>query len=573
MKSSLKLSWTHWFILCAITTMIAFIGFSLVSCKEPTENENPINTLTGTVTIDNMSPKAGDTLIADYTGNGTGYKTWQWLRDDAVISGASSNNYTAAATDVGKTLKARVSYANQSGNITSNATAAVAPSTLPTLTGTVTIDNTSPKVGDTLIAYYSGGNGSGAVTWQWLRNDTIISGVTHHNYTVTAADLNAALKAHVSYANQSGSITSVATAVVISATLPILTGTVTINNTAPKVGDTLMAVYSGGNGTGAETWHWLRNDEIIYGANGSIYTVVAADLGAVLKSSVHCENQSGSIISNATAAVIILPLTGTVTIDNTSPKIDDTLIAHYSGGNGSGSAAWHWLRNDTVISGATHNNYTVTAADLNATLKARVGYANQSGSITSGATAAVVPASLPAITGTVTINNTAPKVGDTLTANYSGGNGSGAVTWHWFRDDEIIYGANGSTYTVVVADVGTSLKASVHYADQSGSIISNATSAVIQTGSAKFAYYWVNEHDVLAATNGGAVTVSPGEVLTITAQGSGYTVIRWELNGALIPGTSASYNFSSWVKAKHNVTLIVEKGGRYYSAEFSITVE
>ena len=669
MKRTFQLSGMRYFMLCVIATLAAFIGLSLASCTSPTNGEEHATALTGTVAVDNTTPKVGDTLTAAYSGgNGTGTATWQWLRNDNAIAGTNSSTYTVVTADLGATIKARVSYAGQSGSVTSAATAAVTASAIPTLTGTVTINNTSPKVGDTLTANYSGGNGTGAAAWQWLRNDTVISGTNHDNYTAVAADLGATIKARVSYAGQSGSITSAATAAVTASALPALTGTVTINNTSPKVGDTLTAAYSGGNGTGTATWQWLINDNAIAGANSSTYTVIAADLGATIKARVSYAGQSGSVTSAATAAVTASAtptLTGTVTINNTSPKVGDTLTAAYSGGNGTGAAAWQWLRNDNAIAGASSSTYTAVAADLGATIKARVSYAGQSGSVTSAATAAVAPATLPVLTGTVTINNTSPKVGDTLTAAFSGGNGTeaaawqwlrndnaiagansstytvvaadlgatikarvsyagqsgsvtsaataaiapatlpiltgtvtinntspktgdtltaafsggngtGAAAWQWLRNDNIIAGANSSTYTVVVADLGATIKARVSYAGQSGSVTSAATAEVVQTGTVSLntMYYWgVNEQDALEVTGGGLATVSPGQGLTITAQGEGYTVIRWDLNGVDTGQTGASYYFSSWVKATHNVVLLVEKGGRYYSAEFSITVE
>jgi hypothetical protein len=59
------------------------------------------------------------------------------------------------------------------------------------LTGSVSLDNNAPKVGDTITAAYSPGNGSGVQTWQWFRtdgDDDLISSVTDNAYTVTAAD-------------------------------------------------------------------------------------------------------------------------------------------------------------------------------------------------------------------------------------------------------------------------------------------------------------------------------------------------------------------------------------------------
>jgi len=82
---------------------------------------------------------------------------------------------------------------------------------LPVLTGTVTIDNTSPKVGDYLYAYYNDGNGHGEETWQWLRNGVVIPDTNNYFYNVTEADLNNTLSARITFSFRSGSITSLAT--------------------------------------------------------------------------------------------------------------------------------------------------------------------------------------------------------------------------------------------------------------------------------------------------------------------------------------------------------------------------
>jgi hypothetical protein len=177
-----------------IAVLIAAISFSIAAC-EFLANEDP-PALTGTVTIDNTSPKAGDILTATYSGgNGTGAATWQWLRDDVIITGANGSTYTVVSDDAGKTLKARVSYANQNGNITSNASNAVTSADTPDLTGTVTLNNNSPKVGDTITAAYSGGNGTGTATWQWLRDETVITGANSSTYTAVSDDLGKTLKA------------------------------------------------------------------------------------------------------------------------------------------------------------------------------------------------------------------------------------------------------------------------------------------------------------------------------------------------------------------------------------------
>jgi hypothetical protein len=292
-----------WF--CVITLAI---GLILAGCD--LSGDDTVD-LTGTVTIDKTSPKVGDVLTATYSGNGTGAASWQWYRGDAAISGASANTYTVVAADVGKSLKAQVSYKDQKGEVTSQATAATAAAAavvveMPALTGTVIIDNTSPKVGDRLTANYEG-NGSGDITWEWFRGDTVIRRTTNYvdidRYTVVSADVGGVLSVRVSTDEQSGSVTSAPTEAVVD-NRPALTGTVSLSNGAPMVGDTITATYIGGNGTGAAAWQWFRGDTLISGTTGNTYTAATADVGRTLKAQVSYGELKGSVSSTPTEAVV-----------------------------------------------------------------------------------------------------------------------------------------------------------------------------------------------------------------------------------------------------------------------------
>jgi len=68
-----------------VIVCLAITGFLMPACAEP---GNELSTLTGTVAIDNTSPKVGDILTAIYSGgNGTGNESWAWLADGDVING------------------------------------------------------------------------------------------------------------------------------------------------------------------------------------------------------------------------------------------------------------------------------------------------------------------------------------------------------------------------------------------------------------------------------------------------------------------------------------------------------
>jgi len=288
-------------VIIAVTLLL----FTFAAC-----DEDQLEPLTGTVTINITGNQVyvGDTVTATYSsGNGSGDATWQWLYDDKVISSANAKSDTYLITEndliggLNKTLKARVSFSENNGSIESTQNIIVRESNKPALTGTVTIDNTGPKVGETLTAVYSGGNGTGTAIWQWLVNDTPLSNTNKNTYVVADNDLNKTIKARVSYSSHRGNVTSAVTSAVVDKNKPALTGTVTINNTDPKVGDTLTAAYDG-NGTGTPTWQWFVGIDLIEITSDS-YTVISNDLGKTLTVRVSFSNQSGNVTSRATRAV------------------------------------------------------------------------------------------------------------------------------------------------------------------------------------------------------------------------------------------------------------------------------
>ena len=90
-----------------------------------------------------------------------------------------------------------------------------------------------------------------------------------------------------------------------------------------------------------------------------------------------------------------------------------------------------------------------------------------------------------AATGTPTISGTV-QVGETLTADTSGiadedGLDNAAFTYQWLADDADIAGATGSTYTLVSADEGKTVKVRVSFTDGAGNeeeLTSGATDAI-----------------------------------------------------------------------------------------------
>ena len=102
--------------------------------------------------------------------------------------------------------------------------------------------------------------------------------------------------------------------------------------------------------------------------------------------------------------------------------------------------------------------------------------------------------------GSVTIDKTNPKLGDTLTAapalDYNGET-AGTLSYQWYRGDTAIPSATGSSYPTVAADVDKTIKVEVKNSNNSESVFSAPTAAVARrdyTGSAAIAALTDNAH-------------------------------------------------------------------------------
>ena len=486
-------------------------------------------TITGTAQV-GQTLTAVTTGIMDADGLTNVSYTYQWIRvdgTDADISGATSITYTLVGADLGKTIKVTVSFTDDASNdetLTSAATAAVSAAPNTPATGAPTITGTA-QVGQTLTAVTTGimdadGLTNVSYTYQWIRvdgTDADISGATSITYTLVGADLGKTIKVKVSFtddASNDETLTSAATAAVSAAPNTPATGAPTITGTA-QVGQTLTAVTTGimdadGLTNVSYTYQWIRvdgTDADISGATSITYTLVGADLGKTIKVTVSFTDDASNdetLTSAATAAVAAAantPATGAPTITGTA-QVGQTLTAVTTGimdadGLTNVSYTYQWIRVDggaeTNISGATSITYTLVGADLGKTIKVKVSFTDDASNpetLTSTATAAVAAAANTPATGAPAITGAA-QVGQTLTAGTTAimdANGLTSVsyTYQWIRvatdnTETNIASATASTYTLVAADQGTTIKVTVSFTDDASNaetLTSAATAAV-----------------------------------------------------------------------------------------------
>ena len=187
------------------------------------------------------------------------------------------------------------------------------------------------------------------------------------------------------------------------------------------------------------------------------------------------------------------PATGAPIIAGTA-RVGEALTADISGiadadGLNNPNFEYQWIScggpTEVCILGATNSTYTLVANDAGKTIKVLVSFTDDAGNSESLASDTVVVSTTPTpapedentpATGAPTIADTV-EVGETLTADMSGiadadGLSNPNFAYQWVScggpTDVCILGATNSTYTLVAADAGKSVKVIVSFVDDAG---------------------------------------------------------------------------------------------------------
>jgi hypothetical protein len=462
--------------------------------------------ITGTAT-ENQVLTASTASLVDPDGLGTLH--YQWQRDTGsgfVNVGADQATYTLGDADVGGTIRVVVSYTDQQGTaeaVTSSATAAIAGVNDPhtggaSITGTATEDQVL-----TAVSTLADVDGLGTLHYQWQHDvggGYVNVGADQATYTLGDSDVGGLVRVVISYTDGQGfaeSATSASTAAIANVNDPHTGG---VSVTGPvNVGQVLSVASTLADVDGLGTLHyqWQRDAGsgfVNIGTDQSTYTLVGADLGAVIRVVTSYTDGQGTAESATSAATSTIlpangPHTGAVTITGTVTE-DQVLTANTSAlADPAGLGAFHyqWQRNSGggfVNVGADQATYTLGDADVGASIRVTVSFTDGQGvleSETSAGTASVANVNdLP--TGAVTITGTVAE-DQVLTANTSAladADGLGALHYQWQRDTGsgfVNVGTDQATYALGDSDVGATIRVVASYTDLQGAAESKASAA------------------------------------------------------------------------------------------------
>ncbi len=354
----------------------------------------------------------GRTLTATtgtWSGEGMIAYGYQWERCNdegegcTAISGATSDTYTLAESDLSYTVRVLVTVTDAGGSTTgaSSPMATISPTTLvnisaPSVSG-------ADKYGRALSADTGIWTGTGAIayTYQWERCNehgeacSAIAGATESSYTPGESDVDKTVKVKVTATGTAGteSMTSTATPEILVEPIapedlfaPSIEGNLT-------AGDTLTA----------QPGSWLSTESISYsyqwqmcneegeectnisGATSSTLTLGEGDIGSTMRVLVTASNLLGSAnaISNQSEAV---GASGPPAVSGEGPavhgvtQVGQTIVAETGQWSGSRplTYTYQWERCNpageecAAIEHATKGSYTVTSEDADSTVRVAV---------------------------------------------------------------------------------------------------------------------------------------------------------------------------------------------------------
>ena len=473
----------------------------------------------GSVALSPAQPVVGTVLTAILTDpdGSISAATWVWASSTdgstgwTDISVATSASYTPAAGDVGKHLRATVTYTDEEGagksaqGVSANTVMAAAPvnhapafaddtATLEVAENTSAEENiggpvtaADPDSGDTLVYSLSGVD---AASFD-------IEAATGQLKTLAALDYESKNSYQVAVEVSDGNLTDTIR-VTINVTNVDEAGSVALTPAQPVVGTVLTATLTDPDGSlSGATWVWASSTDgstgwtDISGAASASYTPVAGDAGKYLRATATYTDGEGAgksaqgVTHNAVQAAPVTNRAPEFTADmadrnvaeNTSageniggpvtaadPDSGDTLVYSLSGVDAASfdiEAATGQLKTLAALDYESKNSYQVAVevsdGNLTDTIRVTINVTNvdEAGSV------ALTPAQ--------------PVVGTVLTATLTDPDGSlSGATWVWASSTDgstgwtDISGAASASYTPVAGDAGKYLRATATYTDGEG---------------------------------------------------------------------------------------------------------
>jgi hypothetical protein len=280
-----------------------------------------------------------------------------------------------------------------------------------------------------------------------------------------------------------------------------------------------VVTCSNGSWTGSPlptfSFDFKINGVSVQSGASNTYTPLIGDDTKTLTCLVTATNAEGSASEGASNSLVV----GTIPVNTVAPVISGTntfgSTLTTTNGTFTGTATitytYQWLRGGSPISGQTANTYVIGSSDSLANITCSVTGTNSYGSDSEVSNTITVANFAPVNTVAPTVSPSGTQsTGTAITANDGTWSGVAPITFEykWTRNGVAISGATASTYTIQLADDGTTIRVEVKGTNAYG------VSAYIASSNSVSAVNTVAPSNTVAPVISGTAVV--GQVLTTT---------------------------------------------------------
>lgn len=297
--------------------------------------------------------------------------------------------------------------------------------------------------------------GTAPLSYQWLKNNSPISGATGATYSIAGVTDEAAAVYGVVVANTFGSVTSSPPALLMVITPPVID--LQPQDQMLAAGSTATFLVSAAGSPATYRWYKNGTNQLANGGNVSGAATPALVISNVLGAD---RAVYSATISNAAAAVtssnaalwvwdpaMVCPPAGCT--NNLGSTASFTVTAY-----GAAPLSYQWLKNDSIIAGATSETYAISEVTDDDTAAYSVIITNAYGAITSSPPALLKVLSPPLIV--VQPESQTNRIGSTARFSVAAA-GTAPMDYQWFiggtrlSDSDHISGSTAAT--LFIADV------------------------------------------------------------------------------------------------------------------------